>query len=414
MWLIALEMKRVLKTRLTWILLSGMLLLSIFMAYLPVTFEFARVQGENGEIVELQGLDAIAFTKEVQKETAGIVTPEKLRIALENYQAAVKEYQVELTSDLPVPIYNAQILPYLPFFHGMREAFADPETGMAPSLLEIEPADMANFYSQCKQHLADLMHLEQRDYPATQQQAATMYEKVAQPYHFYPGGNTNVMDYQALLIFLLVIGCTVIAAPIFSMEYQTSADDILRCTKHGRFRLAITKIGAIFMIFTVTFLLCLSLHLLISNGLFGWEWTKTSIQMIYSSVNLLNLDIGQLQGLVMLGGLLTLLATASFTLFLSTRCKNTTTALAFSLLACILPVLVYAILPAPLGSWLRCILPAGGVGLQNCFLYALIDFEFLHCGSLSLWTPYLMLGAACIEIPLFLFAALRSYCKHSL
>ena len=178
MWLIALEMKRVLKTRLTWILLSGMLLLSVFMAYLPVTFEFARVQGENGEIVELQGLDAIAFTKEVQKETAGIVIPEKLRIALENYQAAVKEYQVELTSDLPVPIYNAQILPYLPFFHGMREAFADPETGMAPSLLEIEPADMANFYSQCTQHLADLMHLEQRDYPATQQQACLLYTSI--------------------------------------------------------------------------------------------------------------------------------------------------------------------------------------------------------------------------------------------
>lgn len=47
-----------------------------------------------------------------------------------------------------------------------------------------------------------------------------------------------------MYIFLLAILCAVIVAPVFSTEYQTGADDIIRCTKNGRMRLATVKIAS--------------------------------------------------------------------------------------------------------------------------------------------------------------------------
>ena len=68
-----------------------------------------------------------------------------------------------------------------------------------------------------------------------------MYDQVKKPYEIYPGYNTDAMDYQMLLAYVLVLLCTVIAAPVFTSDYQTGADDILRCTKYGTVKLAITE-----------------------------------------------------------------------------------------------------------------------------------------------------------------------------
>ena len=64
------------------------------------------------------------------------------------------------------------------------------------------------------------------------------------PFQYYSGIGSNAMDYQVLLIYLITILCVVIASPIFSSDYQTGADDILRCTKHGRGKMAGRKIGS--------------------------------------------------------------------------------------------------------------------------------------------------------------------------
>ena len=65
-----------------------------------------------------------------------------------------------------------------------------------------------------------------------------------------------------------------------------------------------------------------------------------------------------------------------------------------------------------LASWLRVLLPSGGLGGSNAFLYALTDFEFLKIGPLSVWTPWLLLVVPVVEIPLFLWLTVRRYCKR--
>lgn len=49
---------------------------------------------------------------------------------------------------------------------------------------------------------------------------------------------------------------------------------------------------------------------------------------------------------------------------------------------------------------------------SETFLYQLYGFNFLHIGDMSFWTPYIILISAAVEIPLFLFLAIRAYCKH--
>lgn len=412
MRLLKLELKRVLKTRLTLILLTFSLVLSLVMAYIPTTFSYVSYLDDNGNTIKLLGLDAVQYLKTLQSDTAGEVTPQKVRQAVEDYQTCLTKYGVENTHDLPEGVYEAEILPYAPLLHGVREAFADPDSGIAPSLMDIDPEKIEDFYSACEARLDSLMKLEQRDHPRAQEAAKRLYSRVETPYQLYPGYNTDAMDYQLLLSFLIVLFCTVIAAPIFTSDYQTGADDIYRCTKYGRVKFAATKLLSALLICGTAFSLCAVVFLLVSNSLYGWECTKTSMQMLYSIVNLPNLNLGQLQWVCAGGYLLCLLATVSFTLFLSSKLRNVVASLAVALVCCILPVILYAALPSEIGQWIYTILPAGGVALQTSFLYTLVDFAFWNIGNLAIWTPYVMLGAYCVEIPLFLCLAVYSYCTR--
>lgn len=412
MRLMKLELKRVLKTRSTLILLTLSLVLSLVMAYIPTTFSYVSYLDDDGNTIKLLGLDAVQYLKTLQSDTAGTVTPQKVRQAVEAYQTCLTKYGVENTYDLPDGVYEADILPYAPLLHGVREAFADPNTGIAPSLMDIDPEKVDDFYGACEARLDSLMKLEQENHPAAQEAAKRLYSRVETPYQLYPGYTTDAMDYQLLLSFLIVLFCAVIAAPIFTSDYQTGADDIYRCTKYGRMKFAVTKLLSALLICGTAFSLCAVVFLLVSNSLYGWECTKTSIQMLYSIVNLPNLNLGQLQWICAGGYLLCLLATVSFTLFLSSKLQNVVASLAVALVCCILPVILYVALPSEIGQWIYTILPAGGVALQTSFLYTLVDFAFWNIGNLAIWTPYVMLGAYCVEIPLFLFLAVYSYCTH--
>ncbi len=138
MRLLKVELKRVLKTRLTLILLSAAFLLSFVMAYLPITFPSTgcSYKDAQGNTVELIGLQGISYKKKLQADITGIVTPENVRRAVENYQACLNQYGVETSYELPEGVYDTEIRPYAPLLHGIREAFANPDTGIAPTIME--------------------------------------------------------------------------------------------------------------------------------------------------------------------------------------------------------------------------------------------------------------------------------------
>lgn len=414
MRILFLELKRVMKSKLTWILLALALLLSLLLAWLPTTYCYSNYTDEDGNEVNLTGLASIAHEKERQADAAGIVTPQRVREAVETYQACLSSYGVTESYDLPEGIYEREILPIAPLLHGVKEAFADPDTGMAPAIMEIDPEQIDDYYSVCEARITSLMAMEQPDSPGAQGKAIKMYRYVEKPFEVYPGMNSTVLDYQNIMGFLVLLFCVVIAAPVFSADYQSGADDILRCTRYGRVSLGMAKLFAALLISTAAFVICVAVHILAADSLFGWECTRTSVQMMYSIVTLADMDIGGLQFLFAVAGLLSVLASVSFTLFLSARCRTTVSSLASSLVFCIAPVVISMTVPGALGTWLCSILPASGTSIQASVLYAITDFQFLNLAGVSVWTPYAMIGACVIEIPLFAFLAIRSYCRHAL
>lgn len=315
------------------------------------------------------------------------------------------------TYELPEEADTKGLLPYWDYVHGIREAFADEETGIAPALTEINPKDTEQYYEKVSRRTEALLKMEQTDSVSAQKKATAMYDEVEKPFQYYSGISSNSMDYQILLIYIITILCVVIAAPVFTSDYQTGADDILRCTKHGRRRMAVCKILSALLICGGAFLLCSVVWILITNALFGWESTKTSIQFIFSVSSLPNLTIGEAQWVNLAASFVMFLAIVSFALYLSTKMRSTVSALAVALLFCILPMLATNVFPGELGLWLQSILPGGGIGMGNSFLYALIDFKFLNLGNLAVWTPYALVFFAVIQIPVFLGMAVYSHCR---
>ena len=210
----------------------------------------------------------------------------------------------------------------------------------------------------------------------------------------------------------LMLVFVVIISPIFSAEYQTGADSILRCTRHGRVRLAIAKIVTAILIFVLTFLIGTGIYILITDLTFGSEELQTSIQMVWPALMIPGFTAGQTQAAVAAGLFLSMAATVSITLFLSAKCRNVQDSLKIALLLGLLPMILAVISSANLIKIIRCILPSGGIGLTNSFLYELLGTDFAHVGSAVIWTPYLIIGAALVEIPLFLILTVRVYCRR--
>ncbi len=362
MRLFRLEVKRIIKSRRTLALLAAALFMSVVMAYLPVSFESINRPGEDGKIIELDGLSAIRFKRDCYGKTAGDITPEKLAEALRTYQSYVKEYGT--LNDVPLDIYIENIMALRPMLKGLTEAFADPKTGAAADLIDIDPIGVEHhFYEKCVSHLDNIMNLEQKEFESAGQFAADKYADVNQPFYLYPGMSRDAFDYTTLYILVLSILCVAIAAPIFANEYQTGSDSILRCTKYGRMKLAVTRVLAACCIFIIIFILGMSIHLLILNLAFGTDCLKTSFQMLFSIINLPNINLGQLQIILVFAGILSLLATISCTLFLSARCRDSLTVLLISIVVLFLPIFAYSAFAG--ASWISTVLPSSGMGMHR-------------------------------------------------
>jgi len=295
------EMKRILRSRGTRLFLAAAFVLSVYMAWVPVTFERYTYE-ENGQEITWKGQDALTMKKRMQAPASGEVTPEKMALGLEAYQKNLALYG-DFYGDFPQNVWNSEILPYSKLVTRLHEVMADAESGLAPEYSEITKEDALTFYEHCRSHLSDLMKLEQKKNPDAQQTAAKMYEKVEMPFYFYPGYGTNMAEYENLHLFLLMFLCILITAPLFCCEYQTGADDILRSTKHGGKALVTVKILSAFTVSGVTFILGMTIFQVISNSLFGWECRQTSMQILFSAVSLLNLNVGGMQDLLILAGI---------------------------------------------------------------------------------------------------------------
>lgn len=222
MRLFRLELKRILKSRRTLILLAIALLLSVAMAYLPISFEGINRPNEDGTVTELDGLAAIKYKQDLYKTSAGEVTPDRIKSALETYQSCVREYGPVEEEGFPLAVFIEKIVPFRHLLMGLSEAFADPVTGIGADLMDIDPNDIDGaYYEKCAEHLQDVMRNEQRENETAQQKALEKYSELDTPFYLHSGISKDAFDYIEFYILFLAILCVAIAASTFAGEYQT-------------------------------------------------------------------------------------------------------------------------------------------------------------------------------------------------
>ena len=376
-----LELKRVCKTRMTAILLAIALVLAVVMAYLPVTFIGWTELDASGNKVSYTGLKAIR--KRQEQQVSGTITPDVMQEALEAYQRVYRQYDASSINDIPVEVFYKELARYQPLVNNAKEAFADPNTGMAPG------------------------------YEQAQAIAQKKFDAVQKPFTYSFGVSSDAMDYQTLLSLLLTLLCAVIAAPVFASDAQTGAQDIQLCTKNGGLRLAAAKLAAAFSITGAAYLLCGVVWILVTNALFGWESTQTSVQWLFSVTSLLPYTVGQMEWVMLVANFLIFFAEVAFVLMASVWAKNNLTALSVALISVVAPLIVYMVVPGSFGEWLSTLIPAGGIGLSNALLYKMISFDFLYAGGHAFFQADVLLASAPIKIVLLVGLAAWGYLRKT-
>ena len=124
------------------------------------------------------------------------------------------------------------------------------------------------------------------------------------PFTYEPGLTANAIEYVGIYVFLLVLICTFILVPVFASDCQTRADQILRCARDGRGRLAVSRILAGLLLAGVLYVVCMALFLLLLNASFDFRGLDTSLQLLVSVSVFLPLTVGQMELLIGAAGFL--------------------------------------------------------------------------------------------------------------
>lgn len=183
--------------------------------------------------------------------------------------------------------------------------------------------------------------------------------------------------------------------------------------KNGGLRLAAAKLAAAFSITGAAYLLCGVVWILVTNALFGWESTQTSVQWLFSVTSLLPYTVGQMEWVMLVANFPIFFAEVAFVLMASVWAKNNLTALSAALISVVAPLIVYMVVPGSFGEWLSTLIPAGGIGLSNALLYKMISFDFLYAGGHTFFQADVLLASAPIKIVLLVGLAAWGYLRKT-
>lgn len=406
-----LEMKRLLKTRSTWILMAAALLVTLI--FWCINVFGAYYYSNDGK--SYHGLDAMEMRRIVAESAEGEWTPERLRdvftqVAEENanYGAAADgtandNYEAVTGSGNNTPSSTADYT--LTFMRSLLQV-CDVQYSN-----EITPEMAEQYYTLRKAYIEEVMTLNYG--PAAAEAALKLDENTAEPfyYEFGFGTGSDTASTLPVSLFAVAIVCSIICAPVFASDYSTGADDIQRCTRYGCKRLGKSKLLAAMTLSTALYIICAAVFVALTLAVYGDD--KTSAQLALDALVLIDIDMNGVLVLTLVAGFLSVLAMTAFTLYLSARMRSSVAVLAIALAVAMAPTfLVILLREGALGDWLRLLLPSGGLGLGTGMFVDIQIGEFLTIGSLAVWTPFAALAVPALEAPVFTLLARRAYVRH--
>ena len=401
-----LDMKRLIRTKSVWILMIAMVVLAAVMAYVPVTF-IRAYKTDAGNVQAVTGVQAVKISKETRKDMEGEVTEEKIRQAIRVLNEMYQEYGSSFMEEVPADVYAEKIYPIMPVLNIIEQVLApDGKNLYNMEAFDVKEEDAATIYEKYREEIQGLSQN-----PELVKEMQKISGSVKTPFTYESGMTLETVDYYTIYLFLVMFAFIVIASPVYAAEYQTGADDVIRCTKNGRVRIAVTKILVTFTLAVATFVASSLTFVAVLYILYGGSGFGTSIQMGYVFY-LPALTIGSMLKLQIAGGVLFTLATVSFVLFLSSKCKNVQTALISAFGIAILPMILNMAGNNNVLNIMRCILPTGGFGLINGLQSELMARNFALVAGHYIWLPYILLVAAAVAVPVFVGLTIVSYCRR--
>lgn len=401
-----LEMKRLIRTKSVWILMIAMVVLAAVMAYVPVTF-IRAYKTDAGNVQAVTGVQAVKISKETRKDMEGEVTEEKIRQAIRVLNEMHQEYGSSFMEEVPADVYAEKIYPIMPVLNVIEQVLVpDGKNLYNMEAFDVKEEDAATIYEKYREEIQGLSQN-----PELVKEMQKISGSVKTPFTYESGMTLETVDYYTIYLFLVMFAFIVIASPVYAAEYQTGADDVIRCTKNGRVRIAVTKILVTFTLAVATFVASSLTFVAVLYILYGGSGFGTSIQMGYVFY-LPALTIGSMLKLQIAGGVLFTLATVSFVLFLSSKCKNVQTALISAFGIAILPMILNMAGNNNVLNIMRCILPTGGFGLINGLQSELMARNFALVAGHYIWLPYILLVAAAVAVPVFVGLTIVSYCRR--
>lgn len=401
-----LEMKRLIRTKSVWILMIAMVVLAAVMAYVPVTF-IRAYKTDAGNVQAVTGVQAVKISKETRKDMEGEVTEEKIRQAIRVLNEMYQEYGSSFMEEVPADVYAEKIYPIMPVLNVIEQVLVpDGKNLYNMEAFDVKEEDAATIYEKYREEIQGLSQN-----PELVKEMQKISGSVKTPFTYESGMTLETVDYYTIYLFLVMFAFIVIASPVYAAEYQTGADDVIRCTKNGRVRIAVTKILVTFTLAVATFVASSLTFVAVLYILYGGSGFGTSIQMGYVFY-LPALTIGSMLKLQIAGGALFTLATVSFVLFLSSKCKNVQTALISAFGIAILPMILNMAGNNNVLNIMRCILPTGGFGLINGLQSELMARNFALVAGHYIWLPYILLVAAAVAVPVFVGLTIVSYCRR--
>lgn len=403
--MLSLELKRVLRLRSTIIVALISLFCACASPFLSTIGVNSYKTDERGNYQALFGYSGVKLRRESEAVYNGPVTPELLWQVTDSYQTLCAEYG---SNNIPNEIFIKQIFPAEPLMLLLHAQYSDPGMYGYEGLLSLSQQDVADFYRLRDEAVEDYLTVQLGEDSAAYQLARKKAEQVQTPFAFYahPGWPNACGNISTLAIIAMLAGC-VISAQMFSAEYQSGAYMILRAAKNGRERLARVKVLSALIVSGSLYLAMLLIYSVLCIFIFGAEGLSAPIQFasLLSPMPFTFKDTYMLSACM---GLVTVLAMSAFAVLLSSRFVSSMfpVVICFSLLA--LQQFLGSI-PAAWANFLGDLLPSSGSAMYG----ELFRINYFEAGSVAVWSPYVILFANMITVPLCGTLAIHSYCSYN-
>lgn len=208
--------------------------------------------------VSVSGFAAIHAQREVQRKTAGDLTGEIIKKAIQSYQTAYGNPEHFISDGmggtyLGSVAYGKYIQPYEQINNLLRSAYAPKgETSDFYAMDKLKIGDANAFYDRRMEKVEEYLNMNYSygNYSASDKEYfIAQNEALDTPFRIgYCEGWEKLLSVSTISMMVIVLAICICLAPVFSSEYQTGADAILLCTKYGKNKLIIAKILSSFLL----------------------------------------------------------------------------------------------------------------------------------------------------------------------